>query len=82
MQYFANKKLLTLKSLNLNLGGEEKLALNGLYVIDEKKLENLPDAEFNELRSKGLLPIIYAHLSSMHQIARLAKMHINLSKNK
>jgi len=82
MQYFANKKLLTLKSLNLNLGGEEKLALNGLYVIDEKRLEALPDDEFNELRKKGLLPLIYAHLSSMHQIARLAKMHINLSKNK
>lgn len=81
MQYLANKKLLTLKSLNINLAGEEKLSLNGLYVIDEKKLEALPDDEFNELRSKGLLPIIYAHLSSMHQIARLAKLQINLSKS-
>jgi len=49
-----------------------------LYVIDEKKLDALSDDEFNELRSKGLLPIIYAHLSSMHQIARLAKKQINL----
>lgn len=81
MQYFASKKLLTLKTLNLNLGGEQKLTLDGLYVIDEKKLDALSDDEFNELRSKGLLPIIYAHLSSMHQIARLAKKQINLENS-
>jgi len=80
MQYFASKKLLTLRTLNLNLGEEQKLTLDGLYVIDEKKLAALADEEFNELRSKGLLPIIYAHLSSMHQIARLAKKQINLDK--
>jgi len=77
-QYFASKKLLTLKTLNLNLGENQKFTLDGLYVIDEKKLDALSDDEFNELRSKGLLPIIYAHLSSMHQIARLAKKQINL----
>jgi hypothetical protein len=81
MQYFASKKLLTLKTLNLNLGGDQSFNLDGLYVIDEKKLGTLADDEFNELRSKGLLPIIYAHLSSMHQIARLAKKQINLDKS-
>ncbi len=81
MQYFASKKLLTLKALNLNLGGEQKLTLDGLYVIDEKKLDALSSEEFNELRSKGLLPIIYAHLSSMHQITRLAKKQVNLDNS-
>jgi len=81
VQYFASKKLLTLKTLNLNLGGEQKLTLDGLYVIDEKKLDALSSEEFNELRSKGLLPLIYAHLSSMHQIARLAKKQANLDKS-
>jgi len=81
MQYFASKKLLTLKTLNLNLGDNQKFTLDGLYVIDEKKLNALSDNEFNELRSKGLLPIIYAHLSSMHQIARLAKKQINFENS-
>ena len=73
MHYLSRKRLLILKALNINLGDEKKFNLNGLYGIDEKKLNDLPDTEFNELRNKGLLPIIYAHLSSMHQIARLAK---------
>ncbi|MBL4940650.1 MAG: SapC family protein [Colwellia sp.] len=81
VQYFARKKLLTLKTLNLNLGEEQKITLDGLYVIDEQKLTALSDKEFTELRNKGLLPIIYAHLSSMHQIARLAKMQIAFDKS-
>jgi hypothetical protein len=80
IQYLASKKLLAMKTLNLNLGAEKKLTLDGLYVIDEKKLDALPAEEFNELRGKGLLPIIYAHLSSMHQIARLAKKQIDFNK--
>lgn len=81
VQFFASNKLLTLKSLNINLGDNQKLSLDGLYVIDESKLEALEEEQFNELRNKGLLPLIYAHLSSMHQIARLARKQINLDKS-
>lgn len=75
-QHLASKKLLVLKTLNINLGNDEKYTLNGLYVINEKALNELDKSDFNDLRLKGLLPLIYAHLSSMHQIARLAKKQI------
>ncbi|CAH1660778.1 SapC protein [Hyphomicrobiales bacterium] len=38
--------------------------IQGLRVVDEKKLNQLPDADFNALRKSGALPLIYAHLLS------------------
>ncbi|MCJ8303190.1 SapC family protein [Shewanella sp.] len=75
-QHLASKRLLTLKKLNINLGKDEKYAIDGLYIIDENVLNDLCQDDFNDLREKGLLPLIYAHLSSMHQIGRLAKKQI------
>lgn len=81
IQYLASKKILTLRTLNLNLAGE-KYTIEGLYVIDEKVLHNLNNEDFNELRERGLLPLIYAHLSSMHQIARLITKQLNFDRSK
>ena len=68
----AQKKLLTSKQLNVKLAREsEPMLLSGIYLIDEKVLNALPIQEFEELRSQGLLPLIYAHLASLHQITRL-----------
>ena len=68
----AQKKLLTSKQLNVKLAREaEPMLLSGIYLIDEKVLNSLPIQEFEELRSQGLLPLIYAHLASLHQITRL-----------
>lgn len=33
-------------------------------MVDEKKLNQLPDADFVSLRNKGALPFVYAHLLS------------------
>jgi hypothetical protein len=72
IQLFAQKKLLVSKKLNIQLIQEsEPVELSGLYLIDEKVLNALPKEDFEELRVKGLLPIIYAHLASLHQITRL-----------
>jgi len=81
-QYLAKKRLLVLKTLNIDIGhgNGEKYSLTGLYVINEKVLNELDKEDFNDLREKGLLPLIYAHLSSMHQIARLVKMQIEFDK--
>lgn len=69
---FAQKKLLISKQLNVKLENEqEPFLLNGIYLIDEKALNALSAKEFEELRTKGLLPLIYAHLASLHQITRL-----------
>lgn len=67
------KKLLTSRQLNVKLAREEEpMLLSGIYLIDEKVLNALSAQEFEELRSQGLLPLIYAHLASLHQITRLA----------
>lgn len=44
-------------------GGQER-RIKGLRVIDEKVLNQLPDEEFDNLRQKGLLPLIYSQLLS------------------
>lgn len=73
VQYFAEKGLLITKQLTVKLINEkEPLIVNGAYIIDEQALNNLPNEAFIDLRSKGLLPLIYAHLVSLHQISRLA----------
>ncbi len=72
IQLFAHKKLLTSKKLHIKLSKESApVELSGLYLIDEKALNSLPSEEFEDLRAKGMLPIIYAHLASLHQITRL-----------
>ncbi|GAA0813893.1 hypothetical protein GCM10009111_09910 [Colwellia asteriadis] len=69
---FAKKRLLASKQLNVKLTSEqEPFLLNGIYLIDEKALNALSTEEFEDLRTKGLLPLIYAHLASLHQITRL-----------
>ncbi|WP_168427325.1 SapC family protein [Candidatus Colwellia aromaticivorans] len=67
-----DKDLLSPQTLNLNLEGEDEYTINGLYVIDEKKLNALPDEVFNELRKVGALPAIFASLMSMQRIHYLA----------
>jgi hypothetical protein len=72
IQLFAQKKLLSPKKLNIKLQQQaEPIELSGLYLIDEKALSSLSTEDFEDLRIKGLLPLIYAHLASLHQITRL-----------
>ncbi|GAA4872881.1 SapC family protein [Ferrimonas pelagia] len=53
---------------------EQSVNLNGVYMVDEKKLNELDDDKFADLRKRGLLGPIYAHLTSLQQINRLAHM--------
>ena len=48
--------------------------ITGCYVINEERLNNFSDTKFVEIRQKGYLPAIYAHLISLSQIERLASM--------
>ena len=48
--------------------------IDGLFTIDEEALEKLSNEEFQELRQRGLLPIIYSHLTSLQQIGRLSRL--------
>jgi hypothetical protein len=50
-------------------GNERRL--NGFYVIDREKFENLTDEQFLAVRKFGVLPAIYAHFMSLDRIGAL-----------
>ena len=48
--------------------------LTGCYAINEERLNRLSDERFLEMRTRGYLAGIYAHLLSLSQMDRLAKL--------
>ena len=54
--------------------------IDGIYVIDEKALNELPDEDFLAFRKQGLLPLIYAHLSSLQQLRRISELQYEADK--
>ncbi len=54
--------------------GEEKMVLNGLYRIDDKKLAELADDLVIELHRKNYFSAIYAHLHSLGQMQNLISL--------
>lgn len=46
-------------------GGKKKAKITGFSIVDEKKLSELSDDKFLELRKSGALNLIYSHLWSM-----------------
>ncbi len=66
--------LLVEKEAQINIEGNRKINFSGFRVIDEEKLSELDDSIFLEWRKKGWLPILYAHLFSGAQWARLSQL--------
>ena len=58
--------------LNLQQG-EQTIPVQGLYRIDEAALNALPGDAYLSLRKTGALPLAYAQLFSMNQLALLPK---------
>jgi len=74
-RYLAEKRLLVSQSLKLqHTQNSPRYAVEGVFMIDEKALESLSNEEFQELRERGLLPLIYSHLTSLQQIGRLTRL--------
>ena len=48
--------------------------IEGVSAVNEKKLNELPDEDFMNLRKRGALGLIYSHLISLSQIERLVQM--------
>lgn len=71
--YLVEKELLIEQTLTVEINGE-KVQLNGLLLVDEKKLNELSDEEYLELRKRGYLGPIFAHLGSLHHANKLAKL--------
>ncbi len=63
--------LLAPKVVSIEFEGVKK-TLDGLWVIDEEKLNALDDAQTLELVRSGYMGLIYAHFFSLKNVARLA----------
>ncbi len=55
------------------LPGGGPISAAGFYMVDEEKLNKLPDAELLALQRSGMLALIYAHMISMGQVQALAQ---------
>lgn len=49
----------------------DKRSVTGIHIVDEAKFNALPDETILELRKKGYLGAIYAHMMSLKQTQRL-----------
>lgn len=75
-RFLLTNNLLT--PLNMRVNAAQARNITGCYVINEERLNAFSDALFLEVRAKGFLPAMYAHLMSLPQIERL----VQLSKSK
>ena len=66
----AELDLLVPKIIRIERDGKADV-LNGLYVVDEQKLQALKDKQVTALFRDGMMPWIYAHLLSLRNIERL-----------
>ncbi|WP_444995778.1 SapC family protein [Aliikangiella sp. IMCC44359] len=71
-------ELLELQSLSFSIDGNKK-NIGGIYLVNEKKLNELSNENFSLLRQKGFLGIIYHHLASIHNMSKLIKLTNELS---
>lgn len=81
IKYIADKELLSPQSLTLKLEDGSGHDLNGLYVINEEKLNALSDETYLEIRKRGYMAPIYAQLASMNQLQNLGQKKVAAKKS-
>lgn len=64
-QQIVDADILEERSAEITLPGGEKSAVTGFKMVNERKLMELDDKKFIELRNSGALNAIYCHLLSM-----------------
>lgn len=67
----AQSGLLTQINAQASLNDGRSFALNGMLVVDEQKLTQLPDSDIVKLFRSGLLALIHAHLLSLRNLGGL-----------
>lgn len=72
-KFLVQNNLLTPLSMRVN-AGEQVRNITGCYVINEERLNNFSETKFQEVRQKGYLPAVFAHLMSLSQIERLSAL--------
>ncbi len=63
--------LLVGREIRARDGANQPLTLRGFFAVDEAKLNALSDAQITDLYRQGFLGLIFAHLISLGNIARL-----------
>ncbi|WP_027389212.1 SapC family protein [Chrysiogenes arsenatis] len=71
--FMAENNLFTPLSMRVRYGGQIR-NVTGCYVINEERLNNLSDKRFLEIREKRYFAPIFAHLTSLSQLERLAML--------
>lgn len=69
-----NAGLLEPMQSNSKLSTGRTIGLGGFYIIDEKRLVELPDATVLDFHKRGIMPLLYASLMSGLNWKRLADM--------
>jgi hypothetical protein len=54
--------------------------IDGIYTVSEEKLNALSEEDHLELKRRGLLGMIYAHLTSLQQFRRISKLQFDADK--
>lgn len=67
--------LLQPSRFDATLEGGTTLGVDGFYVVDEKKLGELPDADVLQLHKSGGLGLVHAHYVSLGHLNKLAEWH-------
>lgn len=78
-KYFSEHNLFTPLNMRVRQADQVK-NINGCYVVNEERLNNLSNDRFVEMREKRYLPAVYAHLVSLAQIERLMMLKDERSK--
>ena len=73
-KYLVEKNLLTTQQVRLQHRPDGRLYnIDGIHVVDEQKFNELSDEDFLDMRSRGLVALVYAHLNSLQQLRRVSE---------
>lgn len=72
-KFLAENNMFTPLAMRVRYAGQLR-SVTGCYVVNEERLNNVSDTRFLELREKRYFAPIYAHLTSVAQLERLAML--------
>jgi hypothetical protein len=76
----SKRELLSPLNMQLRSPGGTAIKIDGIHAVNENKLNEMSDDDFREMRKRGILPLIYAHLVSLTQMERLVQMQSEKDK--
>lgn len=82
IDYLIDNDLLHEASLSLALGDEGNTSLNGVYKVNEERLDEIEPDVLAQLHKRHYLPAIFAHLTSIGQLQRMVALKRMKSQSK